>query len=111
MKHLPQMPAYRDRAVEIAAVLSDFPQMTITPNPPQTNMFHAFIRGDAAKLDAAMLQIAEEQKFALFGQLIPSGIPGNSKFERWISEGALEISDSELRAAFERLFSLSESRR
>jgi len=106
-KHLPRMRAYRDRAVEIAAVISGFEQFTVAPNPPHTNMFHSFVRGDAAKLDAAMLQIAGEESLALFSQLSPSTFPGYSKFECWIGEGAFEVTDTELRAGFARLFSLS----
>ncbi|MDP9019104.1 MAG: beta-eliminating lyase-related protein, partial [Candidatus Eremiobacteraeota bacterium] len=37
-RYLPRMEAYRERAVQIATVLSEFERITVTPNPPHTNM-------------------------------------------------------------------------
>ncbi|MDQ6929765.1 MAG: beta-eliminating lyase-related protein [Candidatus Eremiobacteraeota bacterium] len=100
---LPRMRAYRERAAQIAQILSEFPAMIVTPNPPHTNMMHIYIRGDESKLDAAMVEIARETGLALFGALAAAPVPGYCKFERSIGEGAFEISDDEIRLLFERL--------
>lgn len=106
-RYLPRMQAYRDRAVQIASVLGEFQEMLVTPNPPDTNMMHVYVRGDAASLDAAMTQIASDTGLALFGGLSPSPVPGYHKFERSIGEGAFEIADQEIRSLFTRLFVLA----
>lgn len=100
---LDRMAAYHAKAVEIAAVLSAFPQIEIMPNPPHTNMLHVFIRGDADRLEQAALDIAREQQVWLINGFMPSQLPAYQKFELTVGDGALEFSSEEITALFEQL--------
>ena len=102
-KYLPRIAAYRERALHIAAVLSEFDEIEVTPNPPPTNMMHVYLRGDAEKLDAAMLQVAQEHGVRLFPSLTSTPVPDQHMFELTVGEGAFEIGDDELRTFFGRV--------
>ena len=43
-RRLPLMPAYLDRAREIADAVRDLPGVTVVPDPPQTPMLHLLLR-------------------------------------------------------------------
>ena len=46
-RRLPLMPAYLDRAREIADAVRDLPGVTVVPDPPQTPMLHLLLRTGA----------------------------------------------------------------
>lgn len=95
-RYLPRMAAYRDRAVEIAAVFSEFEPLRVVPDPPHTNMMHVYVNGDAAAIDERMLQQAQETGIRIFGALAPAA-PGVQFFEVTVAEGAFDVSNEELR--------------
>ena len=95
-RYLPRMAAYRDRAVEIAAVFNEFDAVTVVPDPPQTNMMHVYVRGEAAAIDERMLQQAQATGIRMFSALTPVS-PGMQFFEISVAEGAFEIPNDELR--------------
>jgi threonine aldolase len=70
---------YHAKAIEIAEVLSAFPEIAVMPNPPHTNMMHVFIRGDAERLEPAALDIAREQNVWLINGFMPGQIPAYQK--------------------------------
>lgn len=74
-QRLPRFEQYHQRAVRIAQALSDVPGILIAPNPPQTNMMHIHLRGDAERLKAAALEIAREEKVSLVGWLASTDLP------------------------------------
>ncbi len=100
---LDRMEVYHAKALEIAQTLSALPQIEIMPNPPHTNMLHVFLRGEAARLEEAALDIARQQKVWLFNGLTAGQIPAYCKFELTVGDGALEFSAEEVRALFEAL--------
>ncbi len=102
-----QMPVYRERALEVADVLSRIDGVTVNPDPPQVNMFHVFIPGDAESLLAARDVIAEERGLWLHGSLQPTDVPGIQRFEVTIGEGAVGVDLDEIDVAFRRLLSLA----
>ncbi len=106
--HLGRIRQYCDKAGEVAATLSQFPQIEVMPNPPQTNMMHLFLRGDREKLALAALAIAQETRTWLFSSLAPTRIPGYAAFELTIGEAALDLSNEEIASLFEMLFARSE---
>ncbi len=105
-ERLGRMEDYNRKAVTIAEILQAFPQIEVLPNPPQTNMMHVFMRGDKAKLEAAALQIAEEQKIWLVGlPLNPTIVPNCYRFELTVGDATLNLPNSEISNRFEDLFS------
>ena len=73
-KRLTRFAHYHERAMEVAAVLSAIPGISIKPDPPQTHMMHVYLHGDAEHLNAAALEIARDEKVALFRNLRPTDL-------------------------------------
>lgn len=95
-ERLGRMNLYHAKAREIAALLSSFPDITIVPDPPHTNMMHLFLRGERARLEAAALEIARETRIWLFSRLAPTMLPGMSMVEWTIGEATLDVSNQEI---------------
>jgi hypothetical protein len=108
--HLGRIMQYCDKAREVAATLSQFLQIEIMPNPPQTNMMHLFLHGDRNKLVLAALSIAQETRTWFFSSLAPTQIPGYAGFELTVGEATLDLSNQEIADLFEMLFARSEER-
>ena len=102
------MSRYHAKAKEIASVLSEFPQIEIVPNPPQTNMMHVFVQGDHEQLLNASLHLAQETKMLLFARLAPTGVPRWSKFELTIGDASLDVPTQEMRELVTRLLTKGE---
>jgi threonine aldolase len=102
-ERLPRFPDYRNRAVEIATVLSAIPGIRVRPDPPQTNMMHIFLEGDREQLQERSLAIAEEEGVALFRHLASTPVPNVSVFEVTIGDAAFELSNQEIGAWFQRV--------
>jgi len=101
---LSKMQVYHEKAIELAAVLSEFENITLKPNLPQANMFHLFIKGDLKMLLEARDRVAQEQKIWLFNGLVPTQIPNYYNSEIAIGDAGMDITANELRAAFEIFF-------
>ena len=106
-KHLDRMREYHDRAVAIAAILSSLPGVSVTPNPPHTNMMHVFIECDGERLRVAHRQLIEEADVELLGWLEETGVPGVTKSEFTIGSAAGDFADAEIRELFQRLLELA----
>lgn len=104
-QRLPRMTKYRNKAIEIAQALESFPQIDIVPNPPQVNMLHVFLRGQKDRLEAAALEIAQEQKVWLFNQpLMPTQIPTLNKFELTVGDATLDLDTTEVATLIQSVF-------
>jgi threonine aldolase len=99
-RELDRMEEYRDKAVEIAAILSSLPGVTVSPDPPHTNMMHVFLEGDADRLLAAHRQLVEERDVELFASLGPSGVPSLSRFEFVVASATVAFDGEEIRDLF-----------
>jgi threonine aldolase len=108
-QRLEHMQAYHDKALELAQILSEFPQVTIVPNPPHTNMMHAYIHGDRERLDEAALHVAAEAKTLLFPAVNPSPVPDLYKVELSVGDATLDLSAGEIRSLFQMLLEQAES--
>lgn len=102
-RYLPRVPLYCARSKSLAAVFASFPEVSVTPDPPHTNMMHVYVRGDRERLAQAALRVSEES-----GVWMPAGwsqtqIPGVQMFELSCGEGSLAIGDDEVRQLFGRL--------
>lgn len=108
-RRLGRMQAYHDKALELAQILSEFPQVSITPNPPHTNMMHAYLRGSQERLNEAALSVAAKTQTLLFSGANPSPVPGLYKVELSVGDATLELSAGEIRDLFKSLFEKAES--
>ena len=102
--HLERMGAYHEKAKSVARVLSALPQISVVPNPPQTNMMHVFLQGDRERLLEASLEIARETKTLLFTYLTSTSLPEYSAFELSVGDATLDVSDEEIGKLFEKVF-------
>jgi len=95
-QRLGRMAAYHRRAVEIAADLAAFPQITVVPDPPQTNMMHLYLRGDRDRLLAAAIAIAEETGIGVLRSLAPTPLPEYQKWEFTVGDATLALNREEI---------------
>jgi threonine aldolase len=95
-KRLGKMAQYRDDARRVAACLGGLPGTVIQPDPPQTNMFHAFLPVDAERLLDASAELATARGVALFTRTRVCDVPGHCSVEISIGDAARAISDAEL---------------
>ena len=98
---LAMMPAYRDRAAEIAETLGRCAGITLNPPVPQVNMFHVLIDGDKEPLLNARDRVAETHDIWLFNGLAATDEPTIWKFEFVVGDAALSLELHEIAAAFE----------
>ena len=96
----PRVPLYVQRAQAIAAILSEFEDVSVTPDPPPTNMMHVFVRGDRDALQASALRVSAESGVWLPIALQSTPLPDWQMFELTCGEGSLEISDAQVRELF-----------
>lgn len=112
-RRLPRMAAYREGAWRVARVLTALPGVRVTPDPPQTNLFHAFLPVDGERLLEASAELAEREKVALFTRVRPCDVPGYTCVELSIGDSAATLEDAELgellRAVLARASAPSES--
>ncbi len=109
-KHLPKMEAYHQRALEVAEILSGFPEIEINPNPPHTNMMHVYFQGDLDKLGEALLDVAEEIGIWLMHGLRPAPIPNYAMTEMVMGNASLDIDLGELETAFRKWFDYAQAK-
>lgn len=99
---LSKFAGYRDRAQEIAKVLSEIPGITIVPPLPQTLMMHLHIDVAAKELNAANHRLAAETGVMLFGRA--SVRAGNQcKVELSIGSACEALPNDEVEALFRQL--------
>lgn len=103
-RYLPRVPEYCKRAREIAGVLNEVENVTVTPNPPATNMMHVFVRGDRESLQRTALAISQESGVWMPAGWSSTAVPDVQMFELTCGEGSLDIEDDEVRELFGRLF-------
>jgi threonine aldolase len=100
---LPRMPAYREKALELAAALDGLEGATVLPSPPQTTMFHVVFARKAAAMQAAALQLAREDGVWTWGVFAETDVAGISKAELSVGDAALDWSPAEFRSVIDRL--------
>lgn len=100
---LPRMPAYRDRALELAGALHDLPGVQLVPDPPQTSMFHLILHRDAVSLGAAALRLAREDGIWTWGRFHVTEIPNISRVELGVGDATLDWTPIEFREVIEQL--------
>jgi len=101
---LDKMEQYFTRTKEIAILMSHFQEIEIVPNPPHTNMFHLFMRGDSEKLTKVHLQLAEKYKTWLFFDPETSILPNYARTEIMIGDAALSLDIDKIQTMLTELF-------
>jgi threonine aldolase len=90
-RNLPKMRAYYERAVAIAATLEALSGVDIVPNPPQTNTFHLYLRGDKETLEARAHAYALERGTFVFARLGATPNPALQKWEFVAADATIEL--------------------
>jgi threonine aldolase len=102
-ERLARMPAYHQRALEIARVLSAIEGVSVLPDPPHTNMMHVFLALESEAAMTARDRVAETFGLWLLNAVRPADVPGHSRFELYVGEAAMQVGDRDLDAAFRAL--------
>lgn len=90
---LQKMPAYLQRAREVAGILATYPALRINPAQPQVNMFHVYCPVSRDRLTAVRNALAEEHGIWLFGAARHAALPDQSSFEWTAGESLLQMPD------------------
>jgi len=90
-ERLGRINVYVAHARAVAAALAALPELTILPQPPHTNVFHLFLRGDRTALERALLEVAAETGTWLFHPLRPCQLPGHWMAEWVVGDASLDI--------------------
>ena len=97
-RRLPLMPAYLQRAREIADAVRDLPGVTVVPDPPQTPMLHLLLRTDPDAFAAAVRTLAEGGLWT-WERAMPTGDPGVVRVELSVGDATMALPVAEIRAA------------
>lgn len=101
-RQIAAMPSYFERTQQIYRLLAEFDGIKLNPAEPQVNMLHVYLPVSLDDAQNARNQIAKSQGVWLFGGAQNTALANECKFEWYIGENLLNISDSE----FMRLFGL-----
>jgi threonine aldolase len=92
---LARMPAYFERAKQLAAAIRRNTAIVVNPATIQANMFHLHFAKTPETLLEARDKLAREQKIWTAGRAVPSGTPGWSYFEVYVGDNLMAMSDEE----------------
>jgi len=99
-RHLPRMPAYRDRARSLAAALAAVPGWRVAPEPPQVNAFQLHLPAAPEPLREALLEVARREGFWLGARPVASKqLEGGAMVEIFTGDAAEGWTDDEAVAA------------
>ncbi|RBY92122.1 threonine aldolase [Blastococcus sp. TBT05-19] len=101
---LPLMPAYLERAREIADAVRELPGVTVVPDPPQTPMLHLLLRTTPEAFTAAARRLAEDGLWT-WARAMRTGDPGAVRVELPVGDATLALTLGEIRAAIAALAS------
>lgn len=87
---LPKMAAYYEKARELALVLAAFPDISVIPKIPQTNMMHLHFNRPAEEMAEGFARVAAEDKVALLYYFVPVG-ETKCKTEISIGDAAFDL--------------------
>jgi threonine aldolase len=99
-----RMGQYHQKAKEIAKILSSFPGVKVTPDPPHINMMGLMIPATADQLNQAVLEMALEQSIDLFHEFRPSATPGTCWTEITVGDAALELPEEKISGFLQAFF-------
>jgi threonine aldolase len=95
---LPRMPAFWQRARELAVSLGSVAGVEVVPDPPQTPLFHVLVHAPADALERAHAAVLDEGGVELFRYARTTTSPRWSRFELTVGENAMAVEVDEVRA-------------
>jgi threonine aldolase len=98
-RRLPLMPAYLERAREIADAVRDLPGVTIVPDPPQTPMLHLLLRTSGGAFSAAARSLAAEAGLWTWERAMTTGDPSVQRVEFSVGDATMALPVDEIRSA------------
>jgi threonine aldolase len=101
-QRLPLMPAYLERAREVADAVRDLPGVAVVPDPPQTPMLHLLLRTGPDRFAAAARALAEDGLWT-WEKAMTTGDPAVQRVELAVGDATLALSLDEIRDAVARL--------
>lgn len=104
-QRLDKFQQYHDKAVEIASRISKIEGITVTPNPPHSNMFLIHFKSDIEGIKKQNLEIAKEHKFLLVNGFNKALLQGFTWSEVNIGDNALDLDIEEIEKHFKFLMS------
>jgi threonine aldolase len=107
---LPRMPAFWERAKELAAALGTVDGVEIVPDPPQTPLFHVLVQAPKESLERAHARLLEDGGVELFRYARTTTSPNWSRFELTVGENAMGFDVAEVREIVATLVSLTTTR-
>ncbi len=102
-----RMPAYFQRARELAEAFSRISGLVVNPNPPHVNMMHLHLGASPEALNRARNRVAQEDKIWLFGAAQPADTPGWSYAEVYLGENALALDVRDAAGALRKLATIA----
>jgi threonine aldolase len=102
-----RMRSYWQAAQRVAKAFAPYPNVTLRPDVPVTNMFHVFVRGSSQEYAARAQRIAAEREIWTINKLAPTLVPDVFKWEISCGDATLALSDAQLAAALDELFAAS----
>lgn len=97
-RRLPLMPAYLERAGEVAAAVRDLPGVRVVPDPPQTPMLHLLLQTTREAFTAAAVRLAGEGLWT-WQQAMPTDDPAVLRVELSVGDATMALTVEEVRAA------------
>lgn len=97
-RRLPLMPAYLERAREIAGAVRDLPGVTVVPDPPQTPMLHLLFRTTPEAFTTSARRLAEAGLWT-WAQPTTTGDPGTVRVELPVGDATLALPLDGIRSA------------
>jgi threonine aldolase len=95
-ERLPRVPAYCAKARELASALASLPGVQVLPDPPQTNMFHLFLRAPHERIMPAAVEVARSSGVWLVSSVAPTALPGLCRMEVTAGDATLDLSAAEV---------------
>jgi threonine aldolase len=98
-RRLPLMPAYLERARQIADAVRDLPGVTVVPDPPQTPMLHLLLRTSAEAFTTATRALAADAGLWTWEKAMTTGDPAVQRVEFSVGDATMALSVDEIRSA------------
>ena len=102
---LPLMPAYLERAREIADAVRGLPGVAVVPDPPQTPMLHLLLRTSAESFATAARKLAADGGLWTWEKAMATGDPGVQRVEFSVGDATMALSVDAIRSAIAALSS------
>jgi threonine aldolase len=104
-RRLPRMPAYLERARDIADAVRGLPGVAVVPDPPQTPMLHLLLRTSAESFVTAARKLAAESGLWTWEKPMTTGDPAVQRVEFSVGDATMALSVDKIRSAIAALSS------